>query len=107
MKNFIFIVLIMSFLSGCTSLNEVPLNEAALSKYVGEDVIITTHSGEVFEFTVEGATALDIYGDSINVKTTDIKEMEVVDFSPIKTVGLGASIAAFFGVVFAVIVAGS
>ena len=98
------VLFIFLFFMGCSSMSEVPLGEVSLSKYIGEDVIVKTYSGDVFEFTVESATELTIYGDGITIKAIDIQKMEVTSFSLVKTTGITggvmASIVLVMGLVF-------
>lgn len=96
-KLFIITLLIAStFLSGCTSLHEVPTGSNDLISYnvtIGEKVVITTYSGDSYKFFVEGATGLVIYGEDISVNIVDIKQIQTEEFSFAKTAGLVGTIA--------------
>ena len=108
MNKLLIVVLACLSLAGCTSLHNVPLNQEpldsnSLSQYVGNDVIITTISGEEIEFRVKSADDVSIYGKEAKVDIADIKKMKVAKFSFGKTLGLGGgAVAATFFTVFTI-----
>ncbi|MCL1089101.1 hypothetical protein L2744_05660 [Shewanella profunda] len=91
-------------ISGCSSLNEVKLDEKPTSSYVGENVRVTTHSGEVFEFKVESATDLAVSGQGKYINVADIEKMEVEEFSALKSISLSGGLYMLGAVIIAVIV---
>lgn len=90
------LLLVSTFLTGCSSLHEVPTGSNDLISYdvsVGEKVVISTYSGDSYKFVVEGSTDIVIYGEGISVNIVDIKQIQTEEFSFAKTAGLVGTIA--------------
>ncbi|NMD50887.1 hypothetical protein HG547_04480 [Shewanella sp. DNRA4] len=92
MKKLIATTLICFAVSGCSSLNEAKLDTKSPSNYIGENVKVTTISDKTFEFKVEGATELAMYGEGKTINIADIKKIEVEEFSPLKSFSLAGGL---------------
>jgi hypothetical protein len=77
------LVLIVSLLSACTTVEQIdPSPEVLISTLeVGDEVRITTVSGEEYEFTVESLDESSISGEGNVVSFTDIAEIEATRIS--------------------------
>lgn len=99
LKKLILILLISLMISACTSLTEAPLATNPIANYIGENVKITTISGETLEFKVENATELTLSGEGQSVNISDIQMMEVRKFSAIKSITLSGALYILSGIV--------
>ncbi|NMH66229.1 hypothetical protein [Shewanella salipaludis] len=104
MNKLITAIVICFCMMGCSSLNEVQADAKPASSYVGENVKITTYSGETFEFEVEGATELAVYGEGKSINMADIEKMEVEELSLLKSISLSGGLYMLSAVVIAVAV---
>lgn len=88
MKKLIATSLIFFAVSGCSSLKEVKLDTKHPSSYVGKNIKVTTISDKTFEFKVESATDITVYGEGRTIYIADIEKIEVEELSPLKTITL-------------------
>ncbi|MCL1145386.1 hypothetical protein L2747_05055 [Shewanella marinintestina] len=84
------------FLTGCSSLHEVPASSSASVSQnlkVGDTVKITKLSNDVLEFEIEGITGKRVFGEGISVDISDIGKIEKKEFSVFKTLSLSSGLA--------------
>ena len=92
----ILILLASTFISGCSSLHEVPISSIApvtQNLKIGDTVKITKLSSDVVEFVIEGITEKRVFGDGVSVDVSDIKKIEKKELSVFKTLSLSSGLA--------------
>jgi hypothetical protein len=93
-KIIISIVLIL-FVSGCTTMRSLPTNETqsiASQLNVGDRIRITRSDASDVKFKVETISSEGVGGDGIFVAYSNIQQVQVREHSTAKTVGLVAAI---------------
>ncbi len=102
-KLIIYLVLI-AFTAGCTTMRPLPANDAqslAGKIYVGDEVRIIRNDDSVANFKVSAVSDEGISGEGMFVAYSDIRQVQVRQFSTAKTVGLVAAIVVVLGAIAA------
>ena len=95
-KTPVVIVLLVSLLSACTTVQQVGHSPETLRSTleVGDEIRVTTSGGEEYEFTIESIDEVAISGEGNVISYDDIENVEAT-----RTTDTGATIAVIGGVV--------
>jgi hypothetical protein len=106
--------MLVALMAGCTTFRPLPprgsSQELAMQLKVGDDIRVTTRSGERLDFEVtevgQSSVSGTRNGNTIQVSYDQIAAVDVHEFDGLKTLGLTAlSITAAFGVLLAAVLA--